>query len=120
MAAFDKLTEAQVEDIRRAMPARVYAVMRPVDAATALRLTKEWHDRVRRGKLSVEDAQAAFNAILASQNYTYVGTTSPDGEPVLVDPETGLVCGKLEPGDSFIAYEDLQKLKPVPPTTTEE
>ncbi len=92
------------------MPFKLMAVMRPRDPALALKLTREWQARVKKERLSEHEAQEAFNRILQAQDYMFVGINSPDGEPVLVSPDTGKVIGKLEPGDSFIPYEDLQKM----------
>ena len=54
------------------------------------------------------EGQKAMDAILQDpeQTYTFIGLATKEGEKI-VDPVTGIVVSKMQPGDSFVSYSEL-------------
>ncbi len=89
----------------------VMAVLRPADPELAKRLAEECVASGRTG----EESERAFNAILQSQPYTYVGIAEhtqhkQKGFHRLLDRETREVIGEIRAWDSFIALDQLEEL----------
>jgi len=58
--------------------------------------------------------QAEMNAVLQDpeQEYTFAGIASKDGANLL-DANTGEVIDALQPGDSFVRFDQIEELFPV-------
>jgi hypothetical protein len=80
------------------------AVLRPVDPKVAERVLAEAEAQIGKGD------QAAFDAILNDgENRIFVGVLGHGARAL--DPETLADLGPLQPGDSFIKYDDLAKME---------
>lgn len=82
------------------------AVIRPSDPQRALAKAKAL---VARGSSGQQD----MNDLLKDpeQTYTFVGLVTKKNAKI-VDPQTGVVIDKLQPGDSFVSYKDLLAQQP--------
>jgi hypothetical protein len=81
---------------------KVMAVIRPSDPQRAL-------DKARAIiGMPYEQGQKAMDEILQdpTQTYTFMGLAMKKHGKI-VDPQTGAVVGKTQPGDSFVAYEQI-------------
>ena len=94
------MTEDQTKKFMR-RDGRVMAVIRPSDPKRAIAAAFQC------------TSQADMNNILKDpeQIYTFAGIASKHTEELL-DPTTGDVVGKLEPGDSFVPWEQIKALFP--------
>lgn len=77
-------------------------VARPADPRAAIVGVREILTQVSNG-LSKPEAERAFNVLLTSQPYTFVGYYSADGKSVL--DAKGWAIGKVQPGDSYVGWE---------------
>jgi hypothetical protein len=78
------------------------AIIRPLDPALALRLVGEIPNGTPH-----EESKRAFDAILDAQPYRFIGMATKGG--YIIHPQTGARIGKLQPGDSFVDYDQMQK-----------
>lgn len=87
---------------------RQMAVLRPVTPEAAQRALDEAKQMVA----EKSDDQERFNAILSKQDrMIFMGLASTKGR--VLDPKTLEDIGPMEPGDSFIAADDLGAWKKV-------
>jgi hypothetical protein len=88
---------------------RQMAVLRPISPEAA----KLALDKAKQMVTEKSDDQERFNAILSEQGtMIFAGFASTKGR--LLDPKTLEDIGPIEPGDSFVAVDDLHNFKPVP------
>jgi hypothetical protein len=83
------------------------AIMRPLNPELALRLVAEIPNGTQH-----EEAQRRFEEIFHVQPYCFMGLAARpngDGKIYLLDPRTGKRIGTVQPGDSFVDYEAMQR-----------
>ncbi len=87
------------------------AVLRPEDPVLALRLASAHVDRVNKAiadgaPMSPEAMKKDWNDVLAAQPYRYLGLL---GEGRRILDRHGWSIGKLQRGDAFVAYSEVQR-----------
>ncbi len=85
------------------------AILRPLDPALALRMV----DEIPNG-LAHEEADKRFNAILDAQPYRFIGMAKKpapgdQGAGIILEPATLKRIGTMQPGDSFVDYDVMQR-----------
>jgi len=77
---------------------KVLAVIRPSDPQRAIAKARACRD------------QQELNAMLGDpeQTYTFIGLAAKKDQRI-IDPHTGKVIDRMQPGDSFVPHEDLVK-----------
>lgn len=87
---------------------RKLAVIRPEDPAKALASARQVMEDERKGRITADEAHRRFNLITTEQAYTFVGVAAVDAEQML-DHDGTILDDKLQPGDSFVDYEELME-----------
>lgn len=82
------------------------AIIRPLDPALALRLVSEIPEGTPH-----EESKERFDRILDAQPYRFMGLASKpvEGMVWILHPQTLKRTGKVEPGDSFVDHDVMQR-----------
>lgn len=86
----------------------VLCVIRPEDPAKAIARAKGIVERQDRGLITPEQAAQEFSHMLFEQTYAYQGIAGVDGK-TLYDDKLAEPCGTIQPGDSFVSYEQVRE-----------
>lgn len=94
----------------------VMAVIRPEDPDAAVAEAREIQRAQDAGEITPEQAGQRFDEMLTLQEYRFVGIASrdvhPGRGPYLLDADyTRIKDGYMEPGDSFVPYDDVLRVQ---------
>jgi len=91
---------------------RLICIIRPADPELAVARARGIQERLDAGQIAAEQAGREFAAMITEQVYTYEGLPGSDG--TLYDDKMNVI-GRVQPGDSFVPYEQvLESFKATP------